>query len=124
MFSILCLSPNTSEAIAFKPFGGRIFASRAIEIQTVEAAGYVCIVPGTTVSIYPIGSTNSVGVSYFIPAGVLPRGGGNPIEGAYILGLSSEPTSIECVHPLIGPIYIPIRTVTLYGVSGYSVSKK
>lgn len=145
IFAFLSLAPQIGSAQSFspsrgffiKPFGGRIISDTALEIETAEAAGYVCVVLGYSISILPMGSPNGTPVSYYIPftvkssvftlvpsKGVLgflkPIGesSSKPTNGKLILGNYGPQTPIGCVHPILGGITIPLHTVLIYGVSG------
>ena len=86
--------------------------------------GFGCIMTGTSISIIPIGSPSGTPVSYFIPALVTPRTGGATETGDLILGNYGGQTIIKCIHFLGAEVTVPLNTITLFGTSGGSSSKK
>jgi hypothetical protein len=103
----------------FPQFGGRIIYPKAIEIQALEAAGFQCIVLGSTFSIMPIGSPIGTPVSYFIPAGIFSKTRNSVRAGQLIMGKYSFKTMIECILPAEPPVIVtvPLDTVTIFGNS-------
>ncbi len=99
-------------------FGGKITNGEAFEIQFKEWSGYLCFVPGFSISILPFG-TYDAPTSYFIPASVSSKSATIPEAGQYILGLYSGQTAIGCflkVTPYTATtVYLP--TITMYGTS-------
>jgi len=75
-------------------FGGQILNTEAVQVTTYEAAGYDCLVPGSTVEIYSVfGPT-----SYFIPSYVAPVTGYALSSGQQILGVYSGQETIVCTR--------------------------
>jgi len=112
-------SPQNTQTISriTKPFGGKIINDKAIEIQALESANFQCVVPGSSITIYPIGSSP---VSYIIPYGVVSKTGTTPSSGQWILGLYSlTKTSVTCIFQGVPPVTttISLDTISLYGTS-------
>ena len=111
---------TVSAVVGFMPqFGGRIIHTKAIEIQELEAAGFQCLVPGSTFSITPIGSPISTPISYFIPAGIYSKTGYSTRAGQLIIGKYSFKTIISCMQTYYPFMTVPVslNTVPLFGNS-------
>ena len=100
-------------------FGGRIISMPALEIAEMEAAGYICPLFGTSISIVPIGSPPGTPTSYFIPSYITPRTRTTPAIRQLILGRYSGQTMITCTLPSDPPITttVSLDTINLYGTS-------
>jgi hypothetical protein len=100
-----------------KSFGGRIIQTKALEIQELEAMGYICMVPGSSISITPIGSPAGTPISYFI----LPsKTNTTPMVGQLILGkYSMMKIVIPCIRAGYPPMFssVSLNKVTIFGVS-------
>lgn len=118
---LLFFSTNIVFAISsFLPqFGGRIIHTKSIEIEGLEAAGFECIVPGSTISIVPIGSPSGTPTSYFIPFGIYSKTGYSLRAGQLIIGKYNWKVEIECVlsYPPYITIPVSLDTITLFGNS-------
>ena len=111
---------GTKIAFAFMPqFGGRIIHTKAIEIQTLEMAGFLCYAPGSTISIVPIGSPLGTPTSYLIPFGVTSKTRISPRAGQLIIGKRSGKMVINCTLAYFPFTTIPVSldTVFLFGNS-------
>ena len=98
-------------------FGGKIISNKAMEVEFKEWAGFECIVLGSSITIYPIGSPPGTPTSYFIPWGVTSAFPTMP--GQFILGIYSGKSTITCILKSNPPIIetILLDTITLYGNS-------
>ena len=76
-------------------FGGQIVTPKAVEIMAWEAAGFICSVPGTSLSIAPIGSPPGTPSSYFIPTHVTSETGITPMPGQLIIGKHFGTTAVH-----------------------------
>jgi len=114
---VLILSTNVVFAYSLnKPVGGKIIHTKALEISALEAANYECLVPGESITIYPVGSYPT---SYLIPIGINSKTRNSIRSGQYILGLYATSMPITCVfrgHPPVTTI-VNLNTITLYGTS-------
>lgn len=100
-------------------FGGRIIITKATKIATLESTGYVCFIPGTTISIFPMGSPVGTPTDYLIPSYVTPRTRTTPRTGQLILGKYSGQMTVSCTLPGDPPITttVSLNTITLFGTS-------
>lgn len=98
-------------------FGGRIISTTAIEIQLLEWTGHTCYVPGSTISITPIGSPVGTPTSYLIPFGIYSKTGYSPRSGQLIIGKYSVKTVISCFHPSGSATMVWLDTIPLFGNS-------
>ncbi|KKP72779.1 MAG: hypothetical protein UR70_C0004G0022 [Candidatus Nomurabacteria bacterium GW2011_GWB1_35_20] len=91
----------------------------ALEIAEMEAAGYICPLFGTSISIVPIGSPPGTPTSYFIPSYITPRTRTTPAIRQLILGRYSGQTMITCTLPSDPPITttVSLDTINLFGTS-------
>ncbi len=100
-------------------FGGRILHNKAIEIQTLESTNYKCIVPGTSITILPVGKSPT---SFLIPAMIKSATNTKPASGQKILGLYSQTqTTITCIFQGKPPT---TTTVQLTPITYFGTSKK
>ncbi len=109
---------TVSAASATRPFGGRIVNTKATEIQSMQSSNYRCIVPGTTITINPIGSTAPT--TYLIPATVKSKTGYSARAGQQIKGLYSQSkTTITCIFQGTPPstATVQLTPITMYGTS-------
>ena len=103
----------------FRDLGGRITNTVANEILSFQMSGYICTVPGQSISIIPIGSPLATPLSFIIPFGV-SSATGNPIRvGQYILAKYGGMATAYCVLPSVYPIpvTIPLPTIIYFGNS-------
>lgn len=100
-------------------FGGRIINTKALEIETLEASGFICFVPGSTISIIPIGSPPGTPINYFIPSFVTSKTGYGASTGALILGKYGGIMTISCTLPAEPPIttVVSLNIINLFGAS-------
>ncbi len=100
-------------------FGGRITAPKAVEIEALESAGYVCPMYGTSISIMPIGSPAGTPISYFIPSFVTSKTGTTPASHQLIMGRYSGQTTIICILESYPPLEqeVSLETINLFGTS-------
>ena len=107
-------------------FGGRIIYTKALEIEEMEAAGYICPMFGTSISIIPIGSPPGTPTSYFIPSYITSKTRTIPAVGQLILGRYSGQTTITCTltfpsesDPSIATtiLTVSLDTINLFGTS-------
>ncbi len=93
--SIFVISVKIVNASFGAFFGGIILYTEAIEITTLEAAGYSCEMQGgSTIEIWSVmGPT-----SYFIPGYVVPVTNTTLSAGQQILGIYDGETSIVCTR--------------------------
>jgi hypothetical protein len=114
---------NTTTASAYGSysgnFGGKIINTKAWEIQGYESVGYVCIVPGQTFTIKPMGSPVGTPMSYFVSLLAQSRTTNSLRTGQWILGRYAGKTSITCTLPY--PPYtaqvVSLSRVSVYGTS-------
>ena len=115
---MLFVGTKTVSAVAsFMPqFGGRIIHTKAVEIESLEAMGFLCPTAGSTISITPIGSPTGTPISYFIPYGIYSKTGHNTRAGQLIIGKYSLKTIVNCTlaHYIIP---VSLDTITLFGNS-------
>jgi len=101
----------------YKGFGGKILDSKATEIQTLEDSDYWCAVPGTSITIKPIGNYPT---SYVIPYSVKSKTNTTPRSGQWIIGLYSPiKTTVTCIlqsYPWTSTT-VTLDTISLYGTS-------
>lgn len=102
-----------------RQFGGKIIVPKALEIQELEASGFVCTVYGTTVEIMPIGSPVGTPSSYFIPSYITSKTRTTPRVGQSIMGKYAWKTPIVCIYPSNPPIIkvVWLDTIILFGTS-------
>lgn len=100
-------------------FGGRIVNTKALEIQALESSGYQCYMPGTSISILPIGSPAGTPTSYFIPSFVISKTRTTTRTGQLIMGRYLGKTIIPCIFPSSPPMVISVSLdiITLFGTS-------
>ena len=112
---------NTKTVFAYSSFGkvfaGKIIHTKDIEIQTLEFAGYICPVFGSSISIIPMGSPLGTPTSYFIPFGTYSKTGYSVRTGQLIMGKYSWKTPIACVHPAGSVQTVWLDTISLFGTS-------
>jgi hypothetical protein len=101
-------------------FGGRIINTKALEIESLEGTGYQCYVPGSSITISPIGSPLGTPTSYFIPSFVTPKNRSLPSIGKLIMGKYIGKTMISCIYPSNPPMFttVSLDTITLFATSG------
>lgn len=98
-------------------FAGRILNTKALKIQTLEGAGYLCPEAiGRTIEIKKQNQKHKYSTSYFISDIVKAKY--QRRAGQAILGYYSGTKTITCTHPLGA-----VETVTLNNVKKYNVSK-
>lgn len=97
------------------PLAGLILHKKALKIQTLEAAGYICPVLGETIEIKKQKETHKYPTSYFIPAFVKAKY--PTASGKAILGYYSGKTTITCTHPLGATETVTLSNIVRYGVS-------
>ena len=118
-FAPKSFSATISNSGYYRDFGGKIITTVANEITTFQSSGYICSVPGQSISIIPIGSPAGTPMSFIIPFGIISRTG-NPIRpGQYMLGKYGGMASAYCIPPSPHPvaISIPLQTIVYYGNS-------
>lgn len=103
-------------------FAGRIINTKALKIQTLEAAGYICPVLGQTIEIKKQKPNHTYPTSYFIPTFVKSKYPTGP--GKAILGYYSGKTTITCTHPAGAVETVTLSNLTRFGVSKSAVSNK
>ena len=125
-FLIIFLLPFTTKTVwalsnflSQPQFGGRIINTTAIEIQELEMAGFQCVVPGSTISIAPLGSPVGTPTSYFIPFGTFSKTGYSPRVSQLIIGKYGWKTTIPCTSATVPPIVTTVwlDTINLFGNS-------
>ncbi len=101
-------------------FGGRITSIEAKSVKEKENSGYQCMVPGTSITINPIGSPPGTPTDYLIPYYASYRTSSTPGEGKLILGAYSGISLIICymVNPPYTPDAVVLPTITIFGTSG------
>jgi hypothetical protein len=117
IFILIGFNKTSASNYFLKGFGGKIVDNKATEIKSVESSNYKCEVPGTTITIKPVGTYP---MSYFIPSGVSSKTGTTPRSGQWILGLySSTVTPITCIFQGTPPstTIVTLPTISLYGTS-------
>ncbi len=106
----------TADALG-KSFGGKIIRDKSTKVEALEKAGYVCVVPGKTITIkWKNGSIKE----FFIPAGVRNVPGYALAVNQGILGLHVQArTPITCTLYSIPPVVeiVNLDTITYYGTS-------
>ena len=110
------LAPTADASLLANPFGGKIIWKKALQIQVLEATGFVCIVFGKTIQILP--TVKSFPKSYFIPT-IIKNKTNVPISiGQSILGLYGVKIPIVCTNAESGVTKtVNLSTVTLFGTS-------
>lgn len=98
------------------PLAGRILHMKALKIQTLEAAGFICPVVGETIEIKKQNEKHKYPTSYFIPLYIQAKY--PPTSGKLILGYYSGTFTITCTHPAGA-----VETVILDSIQKYNVSK-
>lgn len=94
-FGNTLFSASNARKVSYGYIGGSIANIQASEVQTYEAAGYDCLIPGTTVEIAsPLGEHTA----YFIPTWVTSATGHTPTIGQQILGMYGGQTTISCTR--------------------------
>lgn len=119
---VLFLHSSTVSAVSVggKSFGGKIISIKSAQIQALEAAGFTCIVPGTTITMLPSNKLHPR--EYLIPSGVTNRGGFAPSIAQSILGLYGiTKTTITCTSSSVPPV---TKTVTLSVINYFGTSRK
>ena len=121
VFSLLVAAKTVSAIVNFLPqFGGRVINTTALEIQALEWAGFQCAVPGSTISIAPLGSPLGTPISYLIPFGIYSKTGYSPMIGQLIIGKYNWwKTTITCTHPAGAVQTVWLDTVGVFGNSRY-----
>jgi hypothetical protein len=104
-----------------KFFGGRITNIKATEILALESSGFICAVPGSTISILPIGSSILTPSDYFIPSYITSKTGTIPSINQYILGRYSTVATIPCTSTTTPPV---TKTVSLYTIDLFGTSRQ
>ncbi len=102
--------------LAEKLFGGKIIHTKATEIQSLEASGWTCVVPGTSIAIKPIKGP----VDYFIPLSTTSETKKKPATRKLIMGKYSGKTTITCTRicpPAFCTTTVTLDTVTYFGTS-------
>lgn len=102
------------------PLAGLILYKKALKIQSLEAAGYICPVLGETIEIKKQKETHKYPTSYFIPSFVKAKYQTTP--GKAILGYYSGKTTITCTHPLGATETVTLSNIVKYGVSKNVIS--
>lgn len=101
-------------------FGGRIKYEISLQIDVLESTGYVCVMPGTSLTIIPIGSPLLTPIEYFIPSFVISKTGTIPTRDQLILGRYSGKTMITCTRPKPPDVKtVSLDTINLFGTSRY-----
>jgi hypothetical protein len=98
-------------------FGGKIYSAVSTEVQQQEAAGYICTVPGQTITVL---TTKNSMKSFFIPMSTVNRTGKTIMNGKYILGLYRPVgTVITCPHSsgVGGATTVELPTIYYFGTS-------
>jgi len=98
-------------------FGGKILSTKAIEIETLEGAGYLCYVPGTSISISTIGSPPGTPMNYFIPYSTISKTGNALRTGQLILGRYGGIELITCFHESGPSKMVSLERIDLFGTS-------
>jgi hypothetical protein len=75
--------------------GGKITATKAVKIETLEASGYTCYVDGKTIQTNPIVKGSD---SYIIPLGIKSKTGYETKEGQWIIGYTFGEEIVECIY--------------------------
>jgi hypothetical protein len=113
--SLLILFMGFSANASSTSFGGRIINDKSLQIQQAEAKGFVCSVPGKTITIKP--SKYSYPTEYLIPSTNQSRltvfRKLKLILGRYNI----TTTPIECVHPEGAVITILLPTIANFNTS-------
>jgi len=101
-----------------KVFGGKITQNKASEIQDLESSGFTCMVPGTSITIKPVGSYPA---TYVITWATKSKTNTTPTSGQWILGLYNPmKTIITCTKPCpptICTTTTSLNTISLFGTS-------
>jgi hypothetical protein len=110
---------DAKASLGLQEFGGRIVYIKALEIQVLEAAGFVCTVPGKTIQILPVRAAYPK--SYLIPAGIKSKTNTTPMIGQKIKGFYSPiKVPITCVNSQSGITKIVnLSSITLWGTSQF-----
>ena len=117
LFWVIFYYQKTFASMGLTPFGGKIYAAVAVEVEQQKAAGYICVVPGQTVTVM---TTKGAMKSFFIPAGILNKTGKTIMNNKYILGLYREiGTVLSCPHSsgIAGATTVELPTISLFGTS-------
>jgi hypothetical protein len=105
-----------------KMFGGKIIYPKASEIQELEDFGYTCTIPGTTISIVPMGSpASTTATDFFIPSFVTSKSRTTPRSGQLIVGRYAGKTTITCIQQI--DEVEDIQTVILDTINLFATSK-
>lgn len=117
--SVPATPASSGSGITGGVFGGRVVNTKAIEIQMLEESGFQCMVPGTSITILPLGSPTGTPISYLIPIGVTSRTRNSIDTGQLILGKYFGQVAITCVYPSLPPVItsVGLSTITLFGTS-------
>jgi hypothetical protein len=107
---------NLKVSVNKGPLAGRILHMKALKIQTLEAAGFICPVAGETIEIKKQNEKHKYPTSYFIPLYIQAKY--PPTSGKLILGYYSGTFTITCTHPAGA-----VETVILDSIQKYNVSK-
>ncbi len=106
----------TADALG-KSFGGKIIRDKSTKVEALEKAGYVCVVPGKTMTIkWKNGTTKE----FSIPAGIRNVPGYSIKANQQVLGLYTQArTPITCTLYSIPPVVeiVNLDTITYYGTS-------
>ena len=103
-----------------KNFGGEITKMKARDVETLEEAGYECVVAGDTIEINP--QKKTFPSSYFISYSAQQKKTNKLQTGQKIIGKYYGKTTITCTKEC--PPAICIETVLLDTVKVYGNSKK
>ena len=99
-------------------FGGMIVSEEAIPIMTRQAEGYVCFVPGMSMSISPVPILAGIPTDYFIPFSAMVRANTTLRYGAWTLGSYGSSVSISCINFAAGTTTtVSLPTVIIFGTS-------
>lgn len=124
-FILVFVFIHANTAVAKSPFerqfGGIILETRAVPIRALESTGFVCPVPGISITIKPVGAYPT---NYLIPTAVRSKTGYPPASSQWILGnYSSSVTAITCTNTETGATTsVELHPVTLFGTSKPSLA--
>lgn len=116
VFVFIHANTVVAKSLLTQPLGGIILDTRAIPIRALESAGFVCPVPGRTITIKPVGAEP---IDYLIPTGVrsstiYPLRLEQWILGNYSLAV----TPITCTNTETGKTKeVMLHPLTLWGTN-------
>lgn len=99
-------------------FAGRIIYTKAIKIKALESAGFVCVVPGSSIQIKPIGLGVGTPTTYLIPFAVKSRTKYPLKPFQKIMGKYAGKAIITCTNTGTGATTtVTLTPIILFGTS-------